>query len=59
MNTNQTKQTSKATRPEQQLLFDPRFLEQYTGRTLLHDPVSAIVELVANGLGCRCDTGRN
>lgn len=35
--------------PEQQLLFDPRFLEQYTGRTLLHDPVSAIVELVANG----------
>ncbi|MBU6399161.1 MAG: ATP-binding protein [Verrucomicrobia bacterium] len=34
---------------EQQLLFDPRFLEQYTGRTLLHDPVSAIVELVANG----------
>lgn len=34
---------------EQQLLFDPRFLEQYTGRMLLHDPVSAIVELVANG----------
>jgi len=36
------------TKAEQQLLFDPRFLEQYTGRTLLHDPVSAIVELVAN-----------
>jgi hypothetical protein len=34
---------------EQQLLFDSRFLEQYAGRTLLHDPVSAIVELVANG----------
>jgi hypothetical protein len=34
---------------EQQLLFDPRFLEQYTGRTLLHDPVTAVVELVANG----------
>lgn len=33
---------------QQQLLFDSRFLEQYTGRTLLHDPVSAIVELVAN-----------
>ena len=35
--------------PQQQLLFDSRFLEQHTGRTLLHDPVSAIVELVANG----------
>jgi len=35
--------------PQQQLLFDSRFLEQYAGRTLLHDPVSAIVELVANG----------
>jgi hypothetical protein len=33
---------------QQQLLFDSRFLEQYTGRALLHDPVSAIVELVAN-----------
>jgi hypothetical protein len=28
--------------------FDERFLEQYTGRALLHDPASAIVELVAN-----------
>jgi len=43
------KQQVKPGIPEQQLLFDPRFLEQYTGRTLLHDPVSAIVELVANG----------
>jgi hypothetical protein len=34
---------------QQQVLFDTRFLEQYTGRTLLHDPVTAIVELVANG----------
>lgn len=36
-------------RPQQQeLRFDERFLEQYTGRALLTDPVSAIVELVAN-----------
>src|SRR5690348_9937266 len=33
---------------EQQLYFDPRFLEHHTGRALLNDPVSAIVELVAN-----------
>jgi hypothetical protein len=32
----------------QSLLFDPRFLEQYTGRALLHEPTIAIVELVAN-----------
>ena len=48
MTTSQANQISKPAKPEQQLLFDPRFLEQYTGRTLLHDPVSAIVELVAN-----------
>ena len=44
-----TNQPAKPAKLEQQLFFDPRFLEQYTGRTLLHDPVSAIVELVANG----------
>src|ERR1700722_13240136 len=33
---------------QQQLYFDPRFLEHHTGRVLLNDPVSAVVELVAN-----------
>jgi hypothetical protein len=44
-----TRTGGQGTRPQQQLLFDSRFLEQYTGRTLLNDPISAIVELVANG----------
>ncbi len=35
-------------RLKQEVLFDPRFLEQYTGRALLSDPVTAVVELVAN-----------
>jgi hypothetical protein len=33
---------------EQKPLFDDRFLEQHTGRHLLQDPVTAIVELIAN-----------
>jgi len=32
----------------QQVLFEERFLDQYTGKKLLRDPVTAIVELVAN-----------
>jgi hypothetical protein len=43
------KAATQQSQPEQQVLFDSRFLEQYTGHSLLHDPVSAIVELVANG----------
>ncbi len=43
-----TRKTDTAQPPEEPVLFDPRFLEQHTGSTLLHDPVSAIVELVAN-----------
>lgn len=33
---------------EQMPLFDERFLEQYTGHALLKDPVTALVELIAN-----------
>ena len=33
---------------EQTVLFEERFLDFYTGRKLLHDPITAIVELVAN-----------
>jgi len=33
---------------EQQFLFDPRFLDMFTGKFLLSDPVAALVELIAN-----------
>jgi hypothetical protein len=33
---------------QQQALFDDRFLDQYTGKKLLRDPITAIVELIAN-----------
>jgi hypothetical protein len=33
---------------EQQILFDDRFLEKYIGNKLLTDPVTAIIELIAN-----------
>jgi hypothetical protein len=32
----------------QQMLFDDRFLERYAGNKLLHDPITAIIELIAN-----------
>ncbi|GHV11076.1 hypothetical protein FACS189491_01680 [Spirochaetia bacterium] len=33
---------------DQQMLFDERFLEKYAGNKLLHDPVTAVIELIAN-----------
>lgn len=33
---------------EQQLFFDERFLEKYAGIKILNDPVTAVIELIAN-----------
>ena len=33
---------------EQQLFFDERFLEKYAGTKILNDPITAVIELIAN-----------
>ena len=33
---------------EQTVLFDQRFIESYTGEQLLKNPITALVELIAN-----------
>jgi hypothetical protein len=33
---------------QQQMLFDERFLEKYAGSKLLNDPITAVIELIAN-----------
>lgn len=39
---------NESTQTQPDLFYDDRFFEQYTGRKLSSDPVTAIVELVAN-----------